>query len=64
LCDKIEKAGSSPKACKRRIITTVNDLKSQHAVKGNGASHIVRGQRDGTDTLDHCGTKSVESEAH
>jgi hypothetical protein len=28
LCDKIEKAGSSPKACKRRVITTVNDLKS------------------------------------
>jgi hypothetical protein len=27
----------------------MNDRESQHAVKGNGARHIVRGQRDSTD---------------
>src|SRR5712672_221043 len=41
LCDEIEKAGSSPKTCKRGVITTVNDLKSQHAIEGDGARHVV-----------------------
>jgi hypothetical protein len=31
-------------------------ISNQHAIKGNGARHIVRGQRDSTDALDHCGT--------
>jgi len=37
LCDEIEKAGSSPKACKRGVIATMNDLKSQHAIEGDRA---------------------------
>src|SRR5215831_4335738 len=53
LCDEIEKAGSSPKTCKRGFIATMNDLKSQHAIEGDGARHIVGGQRDGTDALHH-----------
>jgi hypothetical protein len=61
-CDEIEKAGSSPKACKRRVITAMDDGESQHAVKSNGTRHIVRGQRDGPDAFNHCGTGSVESE--
>src|SRR5215472_1370006 len=56
LCDQIEKAGSSPKACKCCAITTTNDLKSQGAVECDGTCHVVRGQRNGTDALDHCGT--------
>src|SRR5215468_9145567 len=56
LCDEIEKAGPSPKTCKRGFITTMNDLKSQHAIEGDGARHIVGGQRDGTDALDHRST--------
>src|SRR6266404_954815 len=56
LCDEIEKAGSGPKTCKRGVITTMNDLKSQHAIEGDGARHVVGGQRDGTDALDHRGT--------
>ena len=56
LCDQIEKAGSSPKACKRSAMTTMNDLKSKRAVEGDGTRHVVRGQRNGTDALDHCGT--------
>jgi hypothetical protein len=63
LCDEIKKAGSSPEACKCRIMTAMNDLKSQHAVKGDGTCHIVRGQRDSPDALNHCGTKSAEFEA-
>jgi hypothetical protein len=58
LLDQIEKAGSSPKACKRSAVTAMNDLKSQHAVESDGASHIVRGQRDGTDALNHSGAAS------
>jgi hypothetical protein len=38
------------------VITAMNDHKSQHAVKSNSVRHIVRGKRDGTDALDHCGT--------
>src|SRR6266446_732787 len=53
---EIEKAGSSPKACKRGVIAPMNDLKSQHAIEGDGARHVVGGQRDGTDALDHRGT--------
>src|SRR5262245_44118406 len=56
LCDQIEKAGSSPKARKCCAITTTNDLKSQRAVESDGTRHVVRGQRNGTDALDHCGT--------
>src|SRR5258708_36219300 len=56
LCHEIEKAGSSPKTCKRGVITTMNDLKSQHAIEGDGARHVVGGKRDGTDALDHRGT--------
>ena len=33
LCDEIEKAGSSPKARKRRVITAMDDRESQRAVK-------------------------------
>src|SRR5262249_9402197 len=55
LCDEVEKAASSPKTCKRGVITTMNDLKSQHAIEGDGARHVVGGQRDGTDALDHRG---------
>src|SRR5262249_24230486 len=55
LCDEIEKAGSGPKTCKRGVITTMNDLKSQHAIEGDGAHHVVGGQRDGTDALNHRG---------
>src|SRR5258708_38903244 len=56
LCHEIEKAGSSPKTCKRGVITTMNDLKSQHAIEGDGARHVVGGQRDSADALDHLGT--------
>src|SRR5712671_523945 len=38
LCDEIEKAGSGPKTCKRGVTTTMNDLKSQHAIEGDAAS--------------------------
>src|SRR6266446_2925676 len=63
LCDEIEKAGSGPKTCKRGVITTMNDLKSQHAIEGDGARHVVGGQRDGTDALDHRGTAPFSSRA-
>jgi hypothetical protein len=56
LRDQIEKAGSSPEACKRSAIPTMNDLKSEHAVESDGTRHVVRGQCDGTDALDHFGT--------
>jgi hypothetical protein len=56
LCHEIEETVSSPKACKCGVITATNDFKSQHAVKVDGARHIVRGERDGTDAFDHCGT--------
>jgi hypothetical protein len=49
LGDEIEIVGSSPKARKRCIVTTMNDLKSQHAIEADGARHVVGGQRDGTD---------------
>src|SRR5258708_9191041 len=55
LCDEIEKAGSGPKTCKRGVITTMNDLKSQHEIEGDGARHVVGGQRDSADALDHRG---------
>src|SRR5712691_3957417 len=53
LGDEIDVAGSSPKARKSGVITTVNDLKSQHAIEADGARHIMGGQRDGADALDH-----------
>lgn len=56
LRDQIEKAGSSPEACKRSALSTMNDLKSQHAVESDGTRHVVCGQCDGTDALDHCST--------
>src|SRR5216683_7421128 len=56
LCDEIEKAGSSLKTCKRGVIATMNDLKSQHAIEGDGARHVVGGERDSADALDHRGT--------
>src|SRR6476661_128654 len=55
LGDEIEVVGSSTKARKRCVVTTINDLKSQYAIKAHGARHIVSGQRDGTDALDHRG---------
>jgi hypothetical protein len=55
LGDEIEIVGSSPKARKRCVVTTINDLKSQHAIEANGARHVMGGQRDSTDALDHCG---------
>src|SRR5260370_29705879 len=56
LCDEIEKARSSLKTCKRGVIATMNDLKSQHAIEGDGARHVVGGERDSADALDHRGT--------
>src|SRR5208337_616887 len=53
LGDKIEIATSSPKARKRCVVATVNDLESQHAIEVDGTRHVVGGQRDGTDALDH-----------
>src|SRR5260370_23108021 len=53
LDDEIEIATSSPKARKRCVVATVNDLKSQHAIEVDGTRHVVGGQRDGTDALDH-----------
>jgi hypothetical protein len=62
LGDEIEKAGSSPKARKRCVVTTtVNDLKSQHAIKADGARHIMGRQRDGTDALDHRGNAPLRT---
>jgi hypothetical protein len=53
LGDEIEITCSSPKARKRRVLTTISDFKSQHAIEANGTWHIVGGQRDGTNALDH-----------
>jgi hypothetical protein len=66
LCDEVEKAGSSPKTCKPGFIATMNDFKSQHAIEGDGLPHVVGGQRDRTDALDHRGTAPFSSliEAH
>ena len=33
----------------------MNDLESQHSIEADGARHIVGGQRDSTDALDHRG---------
>jgi hypothetical protein len=56
LCDEIEKARSSLKTCKRGVIATMNDLKSQHAIEGDRARHVVGGERDSADALGHHGT--------
>jgi hypothetical protein len=55
LGDEIEIVDSSPKARKPCIVTTMNDHKSHHALEADGARHVVGGQRDGTDALDHRG---------
>src|SRR4029077_8918949 len=53
LGDEIEIICSSSKTRKRCVITTMNDLKSQHAIETDSARHIVGSQRDRTDALDH-----------
>src|SRR5215204_2442159 len=53
LGDQIEIAGSSPKARKCGVVATVNDLKSQYAIEADCARHVVGGERNGTDALDH-----------
>jgi hypothetical protein len=45
LSDEIEIICSSPKTRKRRVITTMNDLKSQHAIEADSARHIVGSRR-------------------
>ena len=54
LGDEIEIAASRPKARKRCVVATVNDLKSKHAIEVDGTPHAVGSQRDGTNALDHC----------
>ena len=53
--------GSSPKARKRCVVATMNHLKSEHAIEADGTRHIVGGQRDGTDALDHHGMLHLRS---
>jgi hypothetical protein len=53
LGDEIEIAASSPKARKRCVVATVNNLKSQHAIEVDGTRHAVGSQRDGANALDH-----------
>jgi hypothetical protein len=38
----------------------IADLKSQHAIKADGARHIGAGQRDGGDVLDPRGNAPIE----
>ena len=60
LGDEIEIVGSGPKTSKQCVVTTMSDLKSQHAIEADGARHIVGGQRDSTDTLDHRGNAPLK----
>jgi len=55
LRDEIEIAGSRPEARECCVLTAVNDLKFQHAIEADGPRHIVGGERDGADALDHGG---------
>jgi hypothetical protein len=43
LGDEIKIATSGPKARKRCVVATVNDLKSQHAIEADGTRHAVGG---------------------
>ncbi len=56
LCDEIEKAGSSPKTCKRGVIATMNDLKGRkvEVVRVEGSYAVcMSGPRQVKVRLDH-----------
>src|SRR5438093_458224 len=53
LDDKVEKIGPGAKTGECRLFTAVEQLKPEHPVKLDGPPHVMRGERDGADALDH-----------
>src|ERR1700704_4755626 len=55
LGDEIEIAASGPKARERGVVAAIEHLESQYAIEADRARHVVGGERDGTDAVDHGG---------
>src|SRR3984893_4940321 len=53
LDDQVEIIGPGAKTGERRRFAAIEQLKSQHAVKLDGAAHVMRGERHGADAVDH-----------
>jgi hypothetical protein len=53
LGDQIDEIVASTKAAEFRVLTPVEKLKPEHAVKPDSTPHVVCGQRDGADAFDH-----------
>src|SRR5262245_26566403 len=54
LGDEVEIAAARAKARERCVVAAVNDLEAEHAVEADGPRHVVGGERNGTDAVDHC----------